>query len=374
MPTNEQLVAEVAKTFASLGRWYILVAVFTVGVTHQRSFTKLQRMPPAQTYLVTGVAGFIASRVAAQLVAAGHRVVGVDNVNDYYDVRLKAHRVDEIQKLSPDHFTFVRGDIEDRPLLAKLFDQYAFDAVLNLAARAGVRYSLVNPHVYQSTNAGGNLNLLEQMRRAGVRKYVLASTSSLYAGQPMPFLETLPVNTPISPYAASKKAAEAMAYSYHHLFGIDVSVVRYFTVYGPAGRPDMCVFRFIKWIDEGTPIELFGDGLQSRDFTYVEDIAAGTVAAIRDVGHEVINLGGGGTPVSLLDIIEAMEKRLGKKAEMTKKPFHQADMKITSADIHKAGDLLDWKPKVELDEGLDHCVAWWRDNQPWAGELILPQA
>ncbi len=329
-------------------------------------------MPPAQTYLVTGTAGFIAARVAAQLTAAGHRVVGIDNVNDYYDVRLKEHRIEQVRNGAGDRFTFVRGDIEDQSLLTKLFDEHRFDAVLNLAARAGVRYSLENPHVYQSTNAGGNLNLLEQMRRKGIKKYVLASTSSLYAGQPMPFLESLPVNTPISPYAASKKAAEAMAYSYHHLFGIDVSVVRYFTVYGPAGRPDMCIFRFIKWIDEGKPIELFGDGLQSRDFTYVEDIAAGTVAAIAEVGYEVINLGGGGTPVSLLDIIAGMEQRLGKKAKLTNQPFHKADMKITSADITKAGELLGWKPKVELDEGLDHCVAWWRENQPWAGQLLLP--
>ena len=324
-------------------------------------------------YLLTGCAGFIAAEVARQLLAAGHHVVGVDNLNDYYDVRLKQHRLQQLrQSEAPGKLTWVHGDIEDLPLMEKLFDEHRFDGVLNLAARAGVRYSLVNPHVYLSTNAMGSLNLLEQMRRRGVTKYVLASTSSLYAGQPMPFVETLPVNEPISPYAASKKAAEAMAFSYHHLFDIDVSVCRYFTVYGPAGRPDMCVFRFIKWIDEGTPIELFGDGEQSRDFTFVTDIAAGTIAALRPVGYEIINLGGGGTPVSLNELIGKLEGLLGKRADVERKPFHKADLKITSADINKASRLLDWQPQVGLDEGLDASVRWYRDHSPWSTELTLP--
>lgn len=323
-------------------------------------------------FLVTGCAGFIAAEVARQLLAAGHRVVGIDNVNDYYDTRLKDHRTAALTAAFGDSFTFVRGDIEDMACLQSLFDSHPFDAVLNLAARAGVRYSLENPHVYLTTNAAGSLNLLEQMRHHGVTKYVLASTSSLYAGQPMPFVETLPVNTPISPYAASKKAAEAMAYSYHHLFGIDVTVCRYFTVYGPAGRPDMSIFRFIRWIDDGVPIELFGDGGQSRDFTYVTDIAAGTIAALRPVGYEIVNLGGGGTPVTLNEVIAKLETLLGKKASIRQEPFHKADMKITSADITKAGDLLDWRPVVGLDEGLAESVHWYREHQPWSGSLTLP--
>ena len=189
-------------------------------------------------------------------------MIGVDNVNDYYDVSLKEHR---LKKLAGDQFEFHRHDLEDREFLKSLFDQHQFDAVVNLAARAGVRYSMVNPTVYMTTNAMANLYLLEEMKDRGIKKYVLASTSSLYAGQKMPFVETLAVNTPISSYAASKKAAEVMAYSHHYLYDIDVSVVRYFTVYGPAGRPDMCIFRFIKWIAEETPIELFGDGTQARD-------------------------------------------------------------------------------------------------------------
>ncbi|QDV43133.1 dTDP-glucose 4,6-dehydratase [Stieleria neptunia] len=321
------------------------------------------------TYLVTGCAGFIANRVASLLLEAGHRVVGVDNVNDYYDTSLKEHR---LKKLESDRFSFHRIDIEDQEALAGLFDGDAFDAVFNLAARAGVRYSMENPHIYLTTNSLGSLNLLHQMRRTGVGKYVLASTSSLYAGQPMPFSESLPVNTPISPYAASKKGAEVMAYSHHHLYQIDVSICRYFTVYGPAGRPDMSIFRFIRWIDDGVPIQLFGDGEQSRDFTYVDDIARGTILAAKPVGYEIINLGGGGTPVSLNTLIGMLEDRLGKKAIIEYLPFHQADMMTTSADITKAGELLGWKPEVSLEQGLDESVSWYQTNKPWSEKIVLP--
>jgi nucleoside-diphosphate-sugar epimerase len=187
----------------------------------------------------------------------------------------------------------------------------------------------------------------------------------LYAGQPMPFVETLAVNTPTSAYAVSKKSAEAMAYSHHLLYGIDVSVLRYFTVYGPAGRPDMAIFRFIKWIDAKTPIELFGDGTQSRDFTFVDDIARGTIAAMKPVGYEIINLGGGNKPVSLNAVIEKIEGLLGKKASVVHCPFHKADFKITWADISKANRLLDWRPTVSLDDGLARCVAWHKQNPQW---------
>ncbi len=327
------------------------------------------RNDPPRTYLVTGCAGFIASRVAALLTQAGHRVVGIDNVNDYYDTRLKEHR---LEGLRDERFSLVRGDIEDRAVLRRLFDEHAFDAVFNLAARAGVRYSMENPFVYESTNSLGSLNLLHEMHRTNVAKYVLASTSSLYAGQPMPFEESLPVNTPISPYAASKKAAEVMAYSYHHLYGIDVSICRYFTVYGPAGRPDMSIFRFIRWIDDGVPIELFGDGEQARDFTYVDDIARGTILAEKHLGYEIINLGGGGTPVSLNTLIGMIESRLGKKAKVNHLPFHKADMKTTSADINKAGKLLGWLPQCSLEQGLDASVRWYVDNKPWSQQIVLP--
>ncbi|MEM9588693.1 MAG: GDP-mannose 4,6-dehydratase [Planctomycetota bacterium] len=326
-------------------------------------------MSDPKTFLVTGTAGFIGAQVADVLIRQGYQVVGIDNRNDYYDVRLKDHRT---ERLVASGMQFVEGDIEDAGFLDALFDQHSFAAVLNLAARAGVRYSMENPFVYMTTNAMGNLNLLEQVRRREIPKYVLASTSSLYAGLPMPFQESLPVNTPISPYAASKKAAEVMAYTYHHLYGIDVSICRYFTVYGPAGRPDMSVFRFIRWIDTGTPIELFGDGEQARDFTYVDDIAIGTVAALKPVGYEIINLGGGEKPVTINAMIGMLESMLGKKAKVNHKAFHQADMKVTSADISKAGSLLGWKPTVTLEQGLQASVDWYREHQPWSGELTLP--
>ena len=274
----------------------------------------------SKKYLVTGAAGFIASQVSMQLLDQGDHVVGVDNLNDYYDVRLKNWRLEQL-KAHPhaENFSFACLDIEDHTKLVDLFKaEGPFDAVLNLAARAGVRYSMENPHVYLSTNAEGTLNLLECMRAQSCNKLVLASTSSLYAGQKMPFTEDLAVNEPLSPYAASKKAGELMAYSYHKLYQMDVSVVRYFTVFGPAGRPDMSIFRFIKWIDEGVSIQLFGDGSQSRDFTYVDDIARGTIAAIQDIGYEIINLGGGRNPVSLNTIISKLEELLNlSKKEVT---------------------------------------------------------
>jgi UDP-glucuronate 4-epimerase len=319
--------------------------------------------------LVTGVAGFIANRVAEFLLRDGVEVVGIDNMNDYYDVRLKDYRLKQLQGTKG--FQFVAIDIENREALAALFDQHQFDVVFNLAARAGVRYSMENPHVYMTTNAMGSLNLLEEMRRKNVKKFVLASTSSLYAGQKMPFSEDLAVNTPISPYAASKKAAEVMAYSYHFLYGIDVSVVRYFTVFGPAGRPDMSIFRFINWIDLGQRLELFGDGGQSRDFTFVEDIARGTILASRELGYEVINLGGGQNPIALNTMIAGIESRLGKKAMIDSKAFHKADILETWADISKAKRLLDWEPRVSFEQGLDKTVAWYLENKSWVKDVVL---
>ena len=324
-----------------------------------------------QTILVTGAAGFIGWRTAKFLLESGFNVVGIDNMNNYYDVRLKEWRKKDLEKY--ENFRFFEIDIENLGALKVLFDNFDFDAVLNIAARAGVRYSMENPHVYLQTNAQGTLNLLEMMKEKGIKKMVLASTSSLYAGQPMPFKETLPVNTPISPYAASKKAAEVMAYTYHHLYDMDITVVRYFTVYGPAGRPDMSIFRFIKWIDEGTPIKLFGDGSQARDFTYVDDIAKGTILAMKPLGYEIINLGGGKNPISLKTIIEKIENLLGKKAKIEYRPFHKADMKETWADIEKAEKLLGWKPKIDIDEGLKRTVEWYLENKDWLKDISLEE-
>ena len=233
-----------------------------------------------------------------------------------------------------------------------------------------MRYSIENPFIYAQTNFLGSLNLLDLMRNYKISKYVMASTSSIYADSDMPFLESLAVNSPISPYAATKKAAELMAYTYHHQFNIDVSIVRYFTVYGPSGRPDMSVLRFIKWIDEGKPILLYGDGTQSRDFTYIDDIAQGTImAAMTKTGYEVINLGGGNNPISMNSLIEKIEHLLNKKVIIDSRPFHTADVDSTWANIDKAKQILNWSPQTDLDTGLKKTVEWYFKNKSWLSKL-----
>jgi UDP-glucuronate 4-epimerase len=342
------------------------------------------------TYLVTGVAGFIGSHTARALLDHGHQVVGIDDLNDYYDVRLKDYRLDLLlggdgsrrgkdphksrflgTEESDGVFTFLHRDVADGPAIADLFSRFSYDAVINLAARAGVRYSVEHPEIYASTNVSGAVNLLQAMSKAGVKKYILASSSSLYAGAPVPFREDFDVNRPLSPYAASKLGAEAMSAAFHHLHDIDVSVLRYFTVYGPASRPDMSPLRFLKWIDEGTPITMYGDGSQSRDFTYIDDIVQGTLAALRPVDYEVINLGGGNQPMSINALIAGFEDQLGKKAVVEYQPFHAGDMKSTQADISKAARLLDWKPQVAPAEGFARTVEWYQANRAWLSEIVL---
>lgn len=321
-----------------------------------------------KTILVTGSAGFIGSKVSEQLLDQNINVVGLDNLNNYYDVRIKHRRLQRFKDRPG--FTFYQVDIENLEALRIIFQLHRPEAVINLAARAGVRYSMENPHVYLTTNAGGTLNLLELCHEFGIGKFVLASTSSLYAGQDMPFSEDLPVNTPISPYAASKKAAEAIAYSYHYLYNIDVTVTRYFTVYGPAGRPDMSIFRFIKWIMEGTPLEVFGDGSQSRDFTYVDDIARGTIASLKPLGYEIINLGNN-NPDKLSRAIELIEKYTGKKAQIKYKEFHKADILATWASVQKAKKVLQWEPTINLPEGIRHTIKWTEDNWKWIKHIQI---
>lgn len=321
------------------------------------------------TYLLTGCAGFIGSRVAAQLLTAGHTVVGVDNLNTAYDVRLKEWRLAQLQPQPG--FVFHRLDVTDRPALHTLFEQLAtpFAAVINLAARAGVRYSVENPWVYVETNVTGTLNLLELCREFGVPKFVLASSSSLYGkDNPMPYREEQATDFPLSPYAASKKAAETLCYTYHALYGLDVTVFRYFTVYGPAGRPDMSPFRFVQWISEGRPVTVYGDGLQRRDFTYVDDIARGTLAGLRPVGYEVINLGSD-APVVLLDFIHLVERLVGQPAQLVFKPAHAADVPATWADIGKAERYLGWRPEIRFEEGLARLVAWYQAEREWAAQI-----
>ena len=320
-------------------------------------------------YLLTGAAGFIASRVAQRLLDEGHAVVGLDNLNDAYDIRLKTWRLDQLRR--QERFLFRPIDILDRPALQAVRDSRAgFDALIHLAAHAGVRSSVSDPWVYLAANAEGTLNLLE-LCRDRIPKFVLASTSSLYgADNPVPYQETADTDRPLSPYAASKKAAEAMCHAYHHLHRLDVTVLRYFTVYGPAGRPDMSVFRFVRQIVEGETLTVHGDGSQSRDFTYVDDIAEGTAAALKKLGCRTINLGSD-SPASVRDVIGLIERLVGRRAVIQFRSAHRADVQTTWAGVEKARQLLGWRPTVSLDEGLRRSVAWYHENREWANRIEI---
>ncbi|MGD0611168.1 MAG: NAD-dependent epimerase/dehydratase family protein [Anaerolineales bacterium] len=318
-------------------------------------------------YLVTGSAGFIGARVAEMLIEQGHTVSGVDNLNDAYDVRMKEYRLRRLQTLPG--FSFLRLDISDREAVEGL---PGFEAVVNLAAHAGVRASVENPWVFFQTNVLGTLNLLELCRRKGIRKFILASTSSIYgANAPLPTPETADSDHPLQSYAASKKSAEVLCHSYHALYGIDVTVLRYFTVYGPAGRPDMSMFRFTKWIREGQPVQVYGDGDQSRGFTYVDDIARGTIAGLKPLSYEIINLGGHEV-ISINALIGLLEELVGKKAVIEHLPPNPADMLANQADVSKARRLLGWEPRVGLTEGVQTLVDWYNAERSWARQVVRP--
>ena len=320
-------------------------------------------------YLVTGTAGFIASRVAEMLLENGHSVVGVDNLNDAYDVRVKEYRLKRL--LSNPKFVFHRLDISERSSLEQLtrMGEPHFDAVINLAARAGVRQSVENPWVYIDTNVTGTLNLLEMCCRLKIPKFILASTSSVYgANAPLPTPEDAESDHPLQAYAASKKGAEALCHVYHYLYGLDVTVLRYFTVYGPAGRPDMSMFRFTQWISEDLPVRLNGDGEQSRGFTYVDDIARGTILGLKPLGYEIINLGGHET-IRINQLIAMLEELIGRKAEIIRQPAHPADMLANWADIQKARRLLGWEPQVPLLDGVNRLVGWYLAEREWARQI-----
>ena len=315
-------------------------------------------------YLVTGVAGFIGSRVAELLLEAGSEVHGLDNLNDAYDPALKKWRLERLRHNTSVQFDQV--DIVDREALSAIWRPESYDAIINLAARAGVRPSVREPALYIETNVLGTLNLLELARERVVPKFVQASTSSLYgAHTPRPFHEEAAIGRPLSPYASSKGAAEMLCHNYHYLHGLDVSILRYFTVYGPAGRPDMSIFRFIQWIAEDKPLRLYGDGEQERDFTFIDDIARGTVAALKGLGYEVINLGSD-HPVRMDQVISLIEAYLEQPARVERLPEAPGDVRATWADIGKAKELLGWQPEISLEEGLKASVDWYLAERTWA--------
>ncbi|MHC1773094.1 MAG: GDP-mannose 4,6-dehydratase [Flexilinea sp.] len=319
--------------------------------------------------LVTGAAGFIGSRISELLLADGLQVTGIDNINPTYDPRLKEYRLKKLQTI--DGFNFVRGDIADFDLLEQMFVNTKFDAVINIAGIPGVRLSLENPWIFLESNTKGCLNLLEQCRRHDVHKFIQASTSSIYGeNAPYPTPENADTNHPLQPYAVSKKGAETMCYAYHYLYGIDVTVFRFFTVYGPAGRPDMAMFRFVKWISEGIQLKVNGDGNQTRGFTFVDDIARGTILGLKDVGYEIMNLGGHET-ISINDLIKKLELIIGRKASVDYQPIFKADMLANLADISKARTVLGWNPEIDLSEGLKRTVEWYRQERDWLPDIRL---
>ncbi len=324
-------------------------------------------------YLVTGAAGFIGSRISEMLLDAGHSVTGFDNLNDAYDIRVKHWRLDRLAGRS--NFAFITVDISQREPLAEACHEAAgrtgnFDAIINMAARAGVRQSVSDPWVYYDANVTGTLNLLEYCRQTGVPKFITASTSSVYGNNaPLPTPETASSDFPLQAYAASKKGAEVLCHSYHHLYGIDVTVFRYFTVYGPAGRPDMSMFRFTQWISEGKPVRLIGDGEQSRGFTYVDDIARGAILGLKPLGYEIINLGGHET-IKIIELIHMLEGLIGKQAVIEHQPADPTEMWANWADVQKAGKLLGWEPQVGLQEGVARLVDWYRKERSWASQIV----
>ncbi len=318
-------------------------------------------------YLVTGAAGFIGARTSEILIEQGHTVTGIDNMNDAYDPRMKEYRLGKLQ--TKPGFDFHLADISHKDVIS-LFEGQKFDGVINLAARAGVRYSVENPWIFVDSNITGTLNMLEICRLTGSGTFILASTSSIYGANPSyPTPETASSSEPLQPYAASKKGAEAMTHAYHHLYDLNITVLRFFTVYGPAGRPDLALFRFVQWIIEGRPVHIFGDGEQSRGFTYVDDIARGIISALKPLGHTTINLGGHEV-ISINALVTLIEDLTGKRAEIIHGPANPADMFTNWADVTKARELLDWSPEYDMRRGTQKLIEWYLAERSWANKVL----
>ena len=314
-------------------------------------------------FLITGGAGFIGSHVCEQLLRDGHSVWAFDDLNPFYDPQFKRRNLRDLQALARP-FEFCHGDITDRPALDELFSSVRFDQVVHLAARAGVRGSLAEPALYQRVNVEGTVNVLEAARLNGVKKITIASSSSVYGlSSRTPFLESDPVGTAISPYAASKLACEALGHVWHHLYGMDVAMLRFFTVYGPRQRPDLAIYKFAKLILAGQPIPVFGDGSAARDFTFVTDTVAGVIACTkREIGYEIFNLGESQV-VTLGRMIELLETALGKKAIIERKPLQPGDIPFTYANIGKARQKLGYDPEVKIEQGIRQFADWIRQSE-----------
>ncbi len=309
-------------------------------------------------FLVTGGAGFIGSHLCERLLLSGHSVWAFDDLNPFYEPRIKRRNLAELQALAKP-FEFIHGDLTDRVALDELFGSVKFDQVVHLAARAGVRPSLAAPALYQRVNVEGTANVLEAGRLAGVRKFILASSSSVYGvNSKVPFCESDPIFFPISPYAASKLACEALGHVYHHVYGLDVTMLRFFTVYGPRQRPDLAIYKFARLIRAGQPLPVFGDGSTARDYTYITDILDGVIACTqKDFGYEVFNLGESQT-VTLSRLIELLQKALGRTAIIDRQPLQPGDVPLTYADISKARERLGYAPRVRIEQGIPLFVDW----------------
>ncbi len=309
--------------------------------------------------LVTGGAGFIGSNTVEALLARGERVIALDNFNDYYDPERKRRNITPF--LDNPNFRMVTGDIRDRAMLEHLFTTEPIRRIIHLAAMAGPRPSVQNPTLYNEVNAQGTLNLVELAVRQGVQHFVYASSSSVYGGDAdIPYREDARTDRPLSPYAATKKMAEVMLYTFHYLYGLPTTILRFFTVYGPKGRPDMAVYLFTDWIARGKPVRLYGDGSQGRDYTYVSDTVSGILAALdRPSGYRTYNLGNS-NPQTNAHLIEVIEAALGKKAVIEKLDYPSSDPQLTSADITRARHDLGYNPQIPLEEGVRRFVEWYK--------------
>ena len=327
----------------------------------------------AKTILVTGAAGFIGSHAVEQLVKRGDRVIGLDNLNDFYDPARKEANLREVTELAlakqwPGTFQFLKGDIRDRQLVADLFSDHQFDAIIHLAAMAGVRVSIDDPGLYYDVNVMGTLALLDAaVGRIGTQKpeklpiFIFASTSSVYGNtQTVPFVPDDTCDRPLAPYAASKRASEMLGHTYHHLYGLDCTVFRFFTVYGPRGRPDMMAYKVLDNIFTGCEVPLYNNGNMYRDWTYVADIVSGLISAVdHPLGYEILNLGRG-EPVLLSDFVKAIEQLAGGSAHLTSAPMLDADIAYTFADVSKTRQLLQYDPQISVPEGVSRFWKWYQ--------------